>query len=70
MTAHVLTSTTPGPTRRLAALVALVAPVVAVAVSVTIAVWQWDDVAVLAGSIVVVTMSGWYALTRRVHTRA
>jgi diacylglycerol kinase family enzyme len=65
MTAHVLTSTTPGPTRRIAALVALVAPVVAVAVSVTIAVWQLDDVAVLAASIVVVTMSGWYALTRR-----
>lgn len=44
---------------------ALGAPVVAVGVSVAIAVQQWGDVVVLAASIVVVTVSAWYALTRR-----
>ena len=65
MTAHVVKSVAPGPARRLAAFVALGAPVLAVGVSLAVAVRQWVDIAVLAASIVAVTVSAWYALTRR-----
>ena len=60
----------PGVTRRLAALVALAAPLVAVAVSLVIVVREWDDLVVLLLSATVGTVATWYALTRRGLPRA
>lgn len=60
-------STNPAPAlpRRLAALLALAAPPAAVAVSVVLLLRQWQDLAILVGCVVVVTVAAWYALTRR-----
>jgi diacylglycerol kinase family enzyme len=55
----------PGVTRRLAALMALTAPVGAIAVSLVLMVRQWDDLLLLVLSATVGTVATWYALTRR-----
>jgi diacylglycerol kinase family enzyme len=65
MTAPVRKSPRPGPTRRLAALVALSAPLVVVAASLEVMVRHFSNVVALLVSIAVVTVAAWYALTRR-----
>jgi diacylglycerol kinase family enzyme len=55
----------PGATRRLAALVALAAPVVALAASIEVTVAHSGNLVFLVLSIAAVTVAVWYALTRR-----
>jgi uncharacterized membrane protein len=55
----------PGATRRLAALLALAAPVVAVAASLEATVVHPGNLVTLLLSVAVVTVAVWYALTRR-----
>jgi diacylglycerol kinase family enzyme len=57
----------PGLLRRLAAVVALAAPVVAVVVSLNI--WEVDDFIVLLVSTLILVVATWYALTRRALLR-
>jgi len=56
---------TPGLLRRLAALIALAAPLLAVGISVVYLVREFDDHILLLVSIAIVTVAAWYALTRR-----
>jgi len=51
--------------RRLAALIALAAPIAAVAISVGSTVWRLTDLVLLAVSVVLTTVAVWYAMTRR-----
>jgi diacylglycerol kinase family enzyme len=60
----------PGFTRRLAAVVALAAPVAAIAISLALMVREWDDLLLLVLSATVGTVATWYALTRRRLLRA
>jgi diacylglycerol kinase family enzyme len=60
----------PGLARRVAALVALAAPVVVVAASIEAAVLHLGNLVAFVVSIVVVTVAAWYALTRRGILRA
>ena len=55
----------PGPTRRLAAVVALAAPVVAALAAVETTFQHPGNLVVLVASIAIVTMAVWYGLTRR-----
>jgi diacylglycerol kinase family enzyme len=65
MTASVRKPPVPGPARRLAALVALAAPLIVVAASLEATVRHFGNVVALLVSIAVVTVAAWYALTRR-----
>jgi diacylglycerol kinase family enzyme len=60
----------PGPARRLAALVALAAPVVAVLAGLEITFQHPGNLTVLVVSVAVATVAAWYALTRRGILRA
>ena len=55
----------PGFTRRVAAVVALAAPVAAIAISLVLMVREWDDLLLLVLSATIGTVATWYALTRR-----
>jgi diacylglycerol kinase family enzyme len=58
-------TTTPGPLRRFAAVVALCAPLIAVGAVVRDLPATLDDFVLLLLSVAVVTVAAWYALTRR-----
>jgi diacylglycerol kinase family enzyme len=70
MTAQRSDPLVPGVTRRLAALIALAAPVLAVLASLEVAVQHAGNLVALLVSVAVVTVAAWYALTRRGLLRA